>query len=164
MIPSGIMYGWEEIQQCVKVIYMHCPKEKVAEAFISEYFIILYQLNIEYTHIAFADVVAGTFNGFATSEADNITKVAANGAVVAIALGLQFPMYLSLGTWHIIIFVYILIASVAPVWALLQSRDYLNSYLLIFMIVSAVIGVFVANPVCREKSGCLVYVRGPISL
>ena len=29
MIPSGIMYGWEEIQQCVKVIYMHCPKEKV---------------------------------------------------------------------------------------------------------------------------------------
>lgn len=30
--------------------------------------------------------------------------------------------------------VYILIASVAPVWALLQPRDYLNSYLLIFMI------------------------------
>ncbi len=39
-------------------------------------------------------------------------------------------MYVSLGTWHIIIFAYILIASVAPVWALLQPRDYLNSYLL----------------------------------
>ena len=60
---------------------------------------------------------------------------------------------------HSIIFVYILIASVAPVWALLQPRDYLNSYLLIFMIVSAAIGVFVANPACREKSGCLVNVR-----
>lgn len=72
--------------------------------------------------------------------------------VAAIVLGLQFPMYVSLGTWHIIIFVYILIASVAPVWALLQPRDYLNSYLLIFMIVGAVIGVFAANPACNLEA------------
>lgn len=135
---------------------------------------------------AFADVVAGTFNGFTANEAGEVTKVVANGAVAttsmlfileavglgmflkytrfnkwintavailllvaAIALGLNFPMYLSLGTWHIIIFVYIMIASVAPVWALLQPRDYLNSYLLIFMIVGAVVGVFVANPSCN---------------
>ena len=64
---------------------------------------------------------------------------------------LNFPVYVDLGTWHIIIFVYILIASVAPVWALLQPRDYLNSYLLIFMIVGAVIGVFAANPACNLK-------------
>ena len=138
---------------------------------------------------AFADVVAGTFNGFAVNDAGTVTKVAANGAVAttsmlfifeavalgfflkytkfnkwvntavailllvaAIVLGLNFPMYVSLGTWHIIIFVYILIASVAPVWALLQPRDYLNSYLLIFMIVGAVIGVFVANPSCNLKA------------
>lgn len=66
--------------------------------------------------------------------------------VAAIALGLKFPIYISLETWHLIIFAYILIASVTPVWALLQPRDYLNSYLLIFMIVGAVIGVFAANP------------------
>ena len=138
---------------------------------------------------AFADVVAGTFNGFATSDAGVVTKVAANGAVAttsmlfileavvlgfflkytkfnkwintavaivllvaAIVLGLNFPMYVSLGTWHIIIFAYILVASVAPVWALLQPRDYLNSYLLIFMIVGAVIGVFVSNPSCNLKA------------
>ena len=58
-------------------------------------------------------------------------------------------MFLSRETWHIIIFAYVLIACVVPVWALLQPRDYLNSYLLIFMIVSAVIGVFVANPSCN---------------
>ena len=58
-------------------------------------------------------------------------------------------MYLNLSVWHIIIFAYILIASVTPVWALLQPRDYLNSYLLIFMIVGAIIGVFVANPACN---------------
>lgn len=131
---------------------------------------------------AFADVVAGTFNGFMEDGA----KIVANGAVAttsmifiveavalgmllkygklnkwvntavaiallvaAVALGLKFPMYISRDIWHIIIFVYILVACVVPVWALLQPRDYLNSYLLIFMIVGAVIGVFVANPSCN---------------
>jgi carbon starvation protein len=78
------------------------------------------------------------------------TAVAILLLVLAIALGLKFPVYVSLGTWHIIIFAYILVASVAPVWALLQPRDYLNSYLLIFMIVGAVIGV--ANPSCNLKA------------
>ena len=59
------------------------------------------------------------------------TAVAILLLVLAIALGLNFPVYVDLGTWHIIIFAYILVASVAPVWALLQPRDYLNSYLLI---------------------------------
>lgn len=80
------------------------------------------------------------------------TAVAILLLVLAIALGLKFPVYVSLGTWHIIIFAYILVASVAPVWALLQPRDYLNSYLLIFMIVGAVIGVFAANPSCNLKA------------
>lgn len=80
------------------------------------------------------------------------TAVAIVLLVAAIALGLHFPMYVGLDAWHLIIFVYILIASVAPVWALLQPRDYLNSYLLIFMIVGAVIGVFVANPSCNLQA------------
>ena len=58
-------------------------------------------------------------------------------------------LVLSREVWHIIIFAYVLVACVAPVWALLQPRDYLNSYLLIFMIVGAIIGVFVANPSCN---------------
>ena len=132
---------------------------------------------------AFADVVAGTFNGF---NIETGAKVAANGSVamtsiifiveavalgmllkygklnkwvntaIAIALlifavvvGLKCPVYLSREVWHIIIFAYVLVACVAPVWALLQPRDYLNSYLLIFMIVGAIIGVFVANPSCN---------------
>ena len=72
--------------------------------------------------------------------------------VAAVALGLAFPVYLNQGTWHIIIFAYILVACVAPVSALLQPRDYLNSYLLIFMIVGAVIGVFAANPACNLQA------------
>ena len=72
--------------------------------------------------------------------------------VAAVALGLYFPMYLTRETWHILIFIYILIASVAPVTMLLQPRDYLNSYLLIFMIAAAIVGVFVANPSCNLKA------------
>lgn len=64
----------------------------------------------------------------------------------AVVIGLNFPMYLSLNAWHILVFVYIFIASVVPVWLLLQPRDYLNSYLLVAMILAAVVGVFVANP------------------
>ena len=74
------------------------------------------------------------------------TAIALIMLVAAIALGLALPLYLSLGTWHILVFAYVLIASVTPVWALLQPRDYLNSYLLVAMIVAAVIGVFAARP------------------
>ena len=138
---------------------------------------------------AFADVVAGTFNGFATDAAGAVTTVKANGAVAttsmlfiveavvlgmilkhahlnkwvntaiailmlvaAVAIGLNCPVYLTRTTWHIIIFAYVLVACVTPVWALLQPRDYLNSYLLIFMIVGAIVGVFVSNPSCNLEA------------
>lgn len=128
---------------------------------------------------AFADVVAGTFNGFSAEG----TTIVSNGAVAStsmifiveaiilgcvlkfckfnkwvnttmalamlvlgISAGLAFPIFISQSSWHIIVFIYILIASVTPVWALLQPRDYLNSYLLIAMIGAAVVGVFVSNP------------------
>ena len=80
------------------------------------------------------------------------TAIAIVMLVAAVAIGLNCPVYLTRETWHILIFIYILIASVAPVTMLLQPRDYLNSYLLIFMIVAAIVGVFVANPSCNLKA------------
>lgn len=74
------------------------------------------------------------------------TAIAIVLLVLCIVLGLFFPMNLSVKSWSYIVFAYVLIACVAPVWALLQPRDYLNSYLLIAMIAAAVIGIFVANP------------------
>lgn len=74
------------------------------------------------------------------------TTIAILMLVAAILVGLQLPLYIGLNSWHILVFVYVFIASVAPIWALLQPRDYLNSYLLIAMIVAAVIGVFAARP------------------
>ena len=74
------------------------------------------------------------------------TAIAIVMLVASIIIGLKMPIFLSLDIWHILVFAYILIASVVPVWILLQPRDYLNSYLLVAMIVAAVVGVFVANP------------------
>ena len=66
--------------------------------------------------------------------------------VACIVIGLKCPIYLSGTTWMFIIGVYILVASVTPVWILLQPRDYLSSFLLYAMIIAAVVGVFAANP------------------
>ena len=88
------------------------------------------------------------------------TGIAIVMLVAAVALGLNLPIFVASGTWHIVIFVYIFIASVVPVWALLQPRDYLNSYLLIAMIIAAVIGVFVANPSVNLPAFTSFYVEG----
>ena len=69
-------------------------------------------------------------------------------AIVAIiAVGMNFhPIYLSSKTWMWIVGIYITVASVAPVWILLQPRDYLSSFLLYAMLALAVIAVLMGNP------------------
>ena len=70
------------------------------------------------------------------------TIVGVIGIVLCLVIGLNFhPIYLSGDVWMWIIGVYILIASVAPVWILLQPRDYLSSFLLYGMMTIAFVGV-----------------------
>ena len=81
--------------------------------------------------------------------------------VVGVVVGLNFPILgVNVETWNIIVFIYIMIASVVPVWALLQPRDYLNSYLLIFMIAAAVIGIVIANPEVKMNAFNGFYIEG----
>ncbi|MDU3336160.1 carbon starvation protein A [Paraclostridium bifermentans] len=63
-----------------------------------------------------------------------------------IYLGFLFPIALSKQTWIILLMIYIFIASVTPVWILLQPRDYLNSYLLYAMIIGALLGIVILRP------------------
>ena len=63
-----------------------------------------------------------------------------------LALGIAFPMYADAVTWRYVVFAYLFAASVMPMWALKQPRDYLSMFLLIGMIVCGVLGVFVKNP------------------
>lgn len=70
--------------------------------------------------------------------------------VIMVAIGYNLPLMgiaisLDYDTWMIILGVYILVASVAPVWILLQPRDYLSSYLLYGMIALALVGIIGAG-------------------
>ena len=66
--------------------------------------------------------------------------------VGCIAVGTRYPIELSYNAWKLVLFVYVFFAAVAPVWVLLQPRDYLCSFLLYALLVGGVIGIFVANP------------------
>jgi carbon starvation protein len=68
------------------------------------------------------------------------------GLIACVAIGLACPLMLSKNFWIGFVFVYIMIASVTPVWILLQPRDYLSSFLLYFMIIAAIVGIFAAHP------------------
>jgi len=63
-----------------------------------------------------------------------------------LALGIAYPLYLDKTMWLYLVFAYIFAAAVMPMWLLMQPRDYLSVFLLLFMIAGAVIGVLVANP------------------
>ena len=70
------------------------------------------------------------------------TIIGVAAIVICMAIGLNWhPIYLSNKAWMIIVGIYILAASVAPVWILLQPRDYLSSFLLYFMMIVAVVGI-----------------------
>ena len=75
------------------------------------------------------------------------TVIGVAAIVLCMAIGLNFhPLYLNGTTWMIIVGIYITIASVTPVWILLQPRDYLRSFLLYGMMIVAVVGIVGAHP------------------
>ncbi len=66
--------------------------------------------------------------------------------VLGIYVGMVFPISLSPNLWILILFIYIYISSVTPVWALLQPRNYLNSFFLYGIMILGIIGVIYLNP------------------
>ena len=74
-------------------------------------------------------------------------------AVVAIALlvamfavDMKLPIYASKTARIYIIMAYLFLASVLPMWLLMQPRDYMTTFMLLGMIIGAVVGVVVAHP------------------
>lgn len=94
--------------------------------------------------------------GFAVYRKNAPMLVASIVGVILLALcvviGLFFPIMLPKSFWIGFVFVYIMIASVTPVWILLQPRDYLSSYLLYFMMIAAIIGIIGAHPTIQTPA------------
>ncbi len=81
-----------------------------------------------------------------------LTIIGVSFLFLGIWFGEYNPLILSSDTetavniWRIILLVYIFFAGVAPVWLLLQPRDYLNSFLLYAVMLGGLIGIFMLNP------------------
>ena len=74
------------------------------------------------------------------------TIVGVIAIAACMAIGMNFhPIYLTTNTWMIVVGIYIAIASVTPVWILLQPRDYLSSFLLYAMLAVALVGVIISH-------------------
>ena len=80
----------------------------------------------------------------------------------AFVIGMNFPLIASKTTWSYIVFAYIFLAAVLPIWLLMQPRDYMTTFMFAGMIIAAVVGLFAAHPTMNlpmftgfphEKSG-----------
>ena len=66
------------------------------------------------------------------------------GIVAIVLIGLNCGFVMSRIAWIVAIGIYIAVASLVPVWILLQPRDYLSSFLLYGMMALALVGIFVS--------------------
>lgn len=93
-------------------------------------------------------IVLAVIYGYVTNKLGVKTLPATIGGIIAIVLitiiGLNFGFAMSRTAWIIFIGAYISVASLVPVWILLQPRDYLSSFLLYAMIILAVVGIIAA--------------------
>jgi carbon starvation protein len=80
----------------------------------------------------------------------SIWKVSVVAFIITLAavwIGIGLPtINFSLGRWSVLLLTYSFIASVLPVWMLLQPRDYINSLLLYLGLASIFLGFFVLRP------------------
>lgn len=132
---------------------------------------------------AFANIVANTFVSVPEAASSSLMFIALAvlfgygvyrkgislglGTVIGVALliaciylGTIFPLVLSKNVWMIILLGYIFVASVTPVWILLQPRDYLNSFLLYAMLAGGVVGIVIMRPTLQLSGVTAFNVNG----
>lgn len=90
-------------------------------------------------------IVLAVIYGYVTNRLGVKTLPATIGGIIGIVLitiiGLNCGFAMSRTAWIVFIGIYIAVASLVPVWILLQPRDYLSSFLLYAMIGLALIGI-----------------------
>lgn len=69
--------------------------------------------------------------------------------VVMFIIGMKLPMYATKSTWIYIVMAYLFLASVMPMWLLMEPRDYMTTFMLLGMIIGAVVGVIAEHPTMK---------------
>ena len=123
----------------------------VAGTFASDHFGITTQPtgNETTAMISVLFIVLAILYGFATTRMGVSVVQGTIAGIICILLMLAFGLNVGLAMprlpWIILICLYITIASLVPVWILLQPRDYLSSYLLYGMMALALIGIAISG-------------------
>ncbi|MBD3271693.1 MAG: carbon starvation protein A, partial [Elusimicrobia bacterium] len=82
-----------------------------------------------------------------------MTVVALAVLTALILAGNALPLSLpNVTIWLVLLFIYSFIASITPVNILLQPRDYLSSFLLIFGMIFGVLGIFIMHPTINSEA------------
>ena len=74
------------------------------------------------------------------------TAVGLLWTVLALGLGMCIPLVAGKDVWIYLTFAYIFLASVLPMWMLMQPRDFMTTFMFAGMIIGAVLGLVVAHP------------------
>ena len=69
--------------------------------------------------------------------------------VVMFIIGMKLPMYATKTTWIYVVMAYLFLASVMPMWLLMEPRDYMTTFMLLGMIIGAVVGVVAEHPTMK---------------
>ena len=69
--------------------------------------------------------------------------------VVMFIIGMHLPMYATKTTWIYVVMAYLFLASVMPMWLLMEPRDYMTTFMLLGMIIGAVVGVIAEHPTMK---------------
>ncbi len=66
--------------------------------------------------------------------------------VLAFIFGMNLPISMGKNAWIYFAFAFIFVASVLPMWLLMQPRDFMSTFMFIGMILGAVLGLIFAHP------------------
>ena len=89
-------------------------------------------------------IIYGLLTNRAGLKTGPATVIGIIGIVAIIAIGMNCGFAMSRTAWIVFIGVYISIASLIPVWIMLQPRDYLSSFLLYAMMIVAIVGILLS--------------------
>lgn len=119
--------------------------------------------SISLLFIAFA-VVFGLIQKKAQFHGWKQTMLGLVCTVAAFVIGMNCPLVTTKANWSYMVFAYIFLAAVLPMWLLMEPRDLMTTFMFAGMIIGAVVGLLVAHPAMNlapytgfhnEKSGDL---------
>lgn len=66
--------------------------------------------------------------------------------VASFAIGIKCPITLGKEGWSYVVFAYIFVAAIMPIWLMKQPRDYMTTIMFVCMILGAAVGLIIGHP------------------